>query len=280
MAVRRPAVAGSFYPSDPQELSELIDSCYLGSLGPGRLPPASRGEPRTVACVVPHAGYVYSGGVASHSYLHVSSLPDPELVVVIGPNHYGVGSGASIWPGGDWSTPLGKVHVDDGAARDLSEEAGIIDLDTESHRMEHSVEVQVPFIQKLYGDRVPFVPISLAFQDIDTTRQVARGVVKVLKGRRGVLIASSDFSHYVPASEAARKDLRLVEDILSLDTESFYGTLDRLQVTACGFGAIATVMQASKGLGFKKAVLLKYATSGDTTGDNSQVVGYGALRFE
>lgn len=279
MPVRRPAVSGSFYPSDPAELAMLIDTCYVGPLGPGELPPAAPTASRTVACVAPHAGYVYSGGVASHSFLHVSSLRDPELIVIVAPNHYGVGSGASCWGEGSWATPLGEMRVDSKAARLIAEESGVVDFDPDPHRLEHSAEVQLPFLQRLYGGKVPFVAVSLAFQDIETTRSVAKGVAAAMKGRRGALIASSDFSHYVTAAEARRKDLALIEHILSLDVESFYSTLERLDVTACGFGAISTVMQAARELGFSKAELLKYANSGDTTGDNSRVVGYGALRF-
>jgi len=277
--LRKPAVAGAFYPSDREELSKLIDSCFLHPLGPGRLPPARRGTSSLVACVVPHAGYVYSGPVAAHSYLHVSSLPDPEVIVIIAPNHYGIGSGVSTYDGGAWETPLGRMTVDEEGAKKLARAAGIVDFDPEAHRMEHSLEVQLPFLQKLYGDRVPFVPVSLAFQDADTAAEVAKGVEAVLRGRRGVLIASSDFSHYEPAEQAKKKDLALADDVVSMDVESFYSTLERLRVTACGFGAIATVMRAAKSLGFKRGELLKYASSGDTTGDNSQVVGYGALRF-
>jgi AmmeMemoRadiSam system protein B len=277
--IRKPAVAGAFYPSDRDELSRLIDECFLHPLGPGKLPPSPPGSARAVACVVPHAGYVYSGPVAAHSYLHVSSLPDPELIVVVAPNHYGIGSGVSSYSGGVWETPLGRMKVDEDGAKRLAKAAGIVDFDPEAHRMEHSLEVQLPFLQKLYGDKVPFIPISLAFQDSETAVEVAKGVEEVLRGRRAVLIASSDFSHYEPADQAKRKDLALAADILSMNLGAFYSTLERLEVTACGFGAIATVMAAAKALGFRKGELLKYASSGDTTGDNSQVVGYGALRF-
>ncbi|HYC12294.1 MAG TPA: AmmeMemoRadiSam system protein B [Nitrososphaerales archaeon] len=279
MNVRKPAVAGSFYPSDRAELSRLIDECFLHRLGPGKLPPAAPGSARLVSCVVPHAGYVYSGPVAAHSYLHVSSLPDPEVIVVVAPNHYGIGSGVSSFSSGAWETPLGRLCVDQEGAKKLAKAAGVVAFDPESHRMEHSLEVQLPFLQRLYGDKVPFIPISLAFQDQGTVAEVAKGVEAVLRDRKAVLIASSDFTHYEPADQARRKDLALVNDIESMDLEAFYSTLERLEVTACGFGAIATVIAASKELGFKRGELLKYASSGDTTGDSSQVVGYGAIRF-
>lgn len=279
MPVRKPAVAGQFYPSDPAELSSLIDSCYTHPLGPGKRPPAPRTMEEHVAVVSPHAGYVYSGPVAAHSYLHVSSMAGPELVVVVAPNHYGVGSGVSTFKEGDWETPLGRMRVDPAAAARLADGAEVVAFDPEAHRLEHSLEVQLPFLQRIYGDSVPFLPVSLLFQDVDTAREVASALVEVVRGKRAVIVASSDLTHYEPAEVARKKDAALVQQILKMDLEGFYSTLDRLQVTACGYGAIATVMETARSLGLKKAELLRYASSGDTTGDNIQVVGYGALRF-
>ncbi len=279
MQPRKPAVAGQFYPEDPEELSSLIDQCYLHPLGPGRPPPAPRTKAQTVAVVCPHAGYVYSGPVAAHSYLHVSSLPDPELIVVVAPNHYGIGSGVSTFKEGEWETPLGRLRVDSEAAEKLSDLAEIVAFDPGAHRLEHSLEVQLPFLQRIYGDRVPFVPVSLVFQDIDTAKALSSALAKLLRGKKAVLVASSDLTHYEPAEEAKRKDTALLEQVLRSDIDGFYSTLEGLGVTACGFGAIATVMEAAKSLGLSKPELLKYASSGDTTGDNLQVVGYGALRF-
>lgn len=235
---------------------------------------------RVAAVVCPHAGYVYSGAVAAHSYLHVSSIPDPELIVVVAPNHYGIGSGVSTFKEGDWETPLGRMHVDSGASKELVELAEVVSVDPGAHRMEHSLEVQLPFLQKIYGDSVPFLPISLLFQDIDTARTVSTALAKIIREKRTILVASSDLTHYEPAETAKEKDTALIKHILAMDLEGFYSTLERLNVTACGFGAIATVMETARSLGMAKAELLKYATSGDTTGDNVQVVGYGALRFE
>lgn len=279
MLVRRPAVAGQFYPSDPAELSSLIDHCYLHPLGPGKSPPAPKSRADVVAVVCPHAGYVYSGPVAAHSYLHVSSLVDPELIVVVAPNHYGVGSGVSTFREGEWETPLGRMKVDADAAKKLVSLQDMVVMDPEAHRLEHSLEVQLPFLQKIFGDSVPFLPISLVFQDMDTASALAVALSKLLRGRRAVLVASSDLTHYESAQSARRKDTVLLNRVLEMDLSGFYSTLEELNVTACGFGAIATVMETAKSLGLMKAELLKYATSGDTSGDNVQVVGYGALRF-
>ena len=278
MSVRKPAVAGQFYPSDPHELTDLIDGCYLHRLGPGMLPPAPASS-KTVAVVSPHAGYVYSGPVAAHSYYHASSLRDPDLIVVVAPNHYGIGSGVSTFKEGAWETPLGSMRVDPEAAEELSNLTGIVSFDPQAHRLEHSLEVQLPFLQRIYGDSVPLLPISLLFQDADTAGVVSAAIAKILGRRKGVLVASSDLTHYETAVSAREKDMALLRQVIRMDVDGFYSALERLRATACGYGAIATVMMAARSLGLGTAELLKYASSGDTSGDNLQVVGYGALRF-
>jgi MEMO1 family protein len=277
--VRKPAVAGQFYPADPDELSSLIDQCYTHPLGPGKKPPASKRDSELVAVVSPHAGYVYSGPVAAHSYLHVSSMVAPDLLVVVAPNHYGVGSGVSTFMEGEWETPLGRMRVDADAAARLADATDVVTFDPYAHRIEHSLEVQLPFLQRIYGDSVPLLPVSLLLQDIDTAKALSAGLVKVVTGKKTVLVASSDLTHYEPAEKAREKDTALIGQVLDMDLEGFYSTLERLDVTSCGYGAIATVMETARSLGLGRAELLKYASSGDTSGDNLQVVGYGALRF-
>ena len=279
MFLRKPAVAGQFYPSDPDELTSLIDSCYTHPLGPGKKPPAPKQDARADAVVCPHAGYVYSGPVAAHSYLHVSSLASPDLIVVVAPNHYGVGSEVSTFMEGEWETPLGRVRVDGDAASRLADAAEVVTFDPGAHRLEHSLEVQLPFLQRIYGNGVPLLPVSLLSQDVDTAKAVAAGLEKAVRGKRVVLVASSDLTHYEPSEVAKEKDTALIQRILAMDLEGFYSTLARLEVTACGYGAIATIMEAARSAGLAGAELLRYASSGDTTGDNLQVVGYGALRF-
>jgi MEMO1 family protein len=279
MLLRRPAVAGQFYPSDPKELSELIDACYTHRLGPGRAPPANATDADFVAVVCPHAGYVYSGPVAAHSYLHVSSMRKPELIVVVAPNHYGIGSGVSTFSEGEWETPLGRMRVDAAASQKLTGLCEVVSIDPDAHRLEHSLEVQLPFLQRIFGDSVPFLPVSLVFQDPETTSALGEALAGVVKGKRAILVASSDLTHYESAASAREKDTALIQQVLKMNVDGFYSTLERFEVTACGYGAIATVMHAASALGLKKAELLKYASSGETTGDNLQVVGYGALRF-
>jgi AmmeMemoRadiSam system protein B len=277
--VRKPAVAGAFYPSGVSELSQMIDDCYVHPLGPGRRPPAEARASKTVAVVSPHAAYQFSGPVAAHSYFHASSLPDPELIVVVAPNHYGIGSGVSTFKDGFWETPLGRMRVDAEASAMLVK-AGVAAIDPDAHRMEHSLEVQLPFLQRIYGNDVPFLPVSLLLQDRDTAEDVANALAEVVKDKKAVIVASSDLTHYEPAESARTKDSALLDRVVSMDLDGFYSTIDELQVTACGFGAIATVVRVAGALGLHHGELLKYATSGDTSGDNLQVVGYGSVRFE
>ena len=156
-------MAGSFYPSDPEELTSLIVQCFKNPVGPGRLPPAPEGDAPIVSVVSPHAGYVYSGPVAAHSYLHVSSLRSPEVLVVVAPNHYGVGSGVATFKEGAWETPLGSLRVDSEASLCLTKEFEEVAFDPNSQSLEHSLEVQLPFLQHIYGSSVPLLPVSMLF---------------------------------------------------------------------------------------------------------------------
>lgn len=283
--IRKPAVAGSFYPADRARLVEAIDGAYLHRLGPGRLPSKEAATTRGLkACVCPHAGYAYSGPVAAHSYLDVSQLAKPDLVVVVGPNHYGLGSGVATFREGEWETPLGRVAIDEKAARRIVELTGMVDYDAEAHRREHSIEVQLPFLQSLYGGSFGFLPISLALQDRHTARELGKGLAGLLadpaEGRgAAALIASSDLTHYEPAAQAREKDSALLKHIERLDVDAFYTTLERRNITACGYGAIAAVMEACRLLGHTEGRVNKYATSGDVTGDDAAVVGYPSVSF-
>ena len=284
--VRKPAVAGSFYPAGAEELRESIENSFLHRLGPGKLPAQVKEDLDTSlkACVCPHAGYVYSGPVAAHSYMGVAELKKPELIVIVGPNHYGLGSGVATYGEGEWETPLGGVTVDPDATKTITKLAGFVDIDPEAHRKEHSIEVQLPFLQYLYGDSFTFLPISLAFQEKSVARDLGKALAELLKEAgevdvNAILIASSDLTHYEPASQAKEKDTMLLKHVQSLDVDAFYTTLERRNITACGYGAIATVMEACKLLGYEKGRVNAYATSGDVTGENDAVVGYPSVSF-
>jgi len=276
--VRRPAVAGQFYSSNSTHLTSEIREAFLGAQGPGRLPPGEF-EGDIIATVNPHAGYVYSGGFASNSFYALSSKKGADIAVVLGPNHYGLGSGVAAPESEAWETPLGKVEIDVPAARRLLTDSHLVDLDDAAHRREHSIEVQVPFLQFTFGAGFKLLPISMALQDMSTAIEVGDQVGRLLRDRNYVLIASSDFTHYEPASEAKEKDEEALARILDFDVAGLYHVIEKRDLTMCGYGPIAAVMTAAKQLGAVKARLLRYGSSGDVTNDFSSVVGYASVAF-
>jgi MEMO1 family protein len=281
MPRRSPAVAGMFYPSSAASLKKQIEECFLHSIGPGKLPSGKinkRSHP--LALISPHAGYVYSGPVAAHGYLELDGRSRPRTVVVIGPNHYGIGMDVSIYPDGVWVTPLGEVKIDSQLGRELAELSDIFSLDELSHAREHSIEVQIPFLQYVLGD-FSFLPICMLDQSIEVSLEVGRALAELLKERTGImLVASTDFTHYEPHQVAVKKDSIALDNIRKLDVETLYRVLREVDISMCGYGPVSAVLEASRRLGASKAELLKYATSGDITGDKSSVVGYASLKIE
>jgi MEMO1 family protein len=276
---RLPAVSGIFYPSEPVELQQLIERSFKDpKFGPGQIPP-SEFKRRIYGIVSPHAGYIYSGAVAANGFYEVSSMGFDD-VIMIGPNHYGIGNGVSIMRNGVWETPLGEIEINQDLALEISK-SGITDFDDFAHSRDHCLEVQIPFLQYINKNKkIRIVPIILIMQDIKTAIDIGESMAKSIANTNNVLlIASSDFTHYEPNDVAYRKDGELINAILSLDVSKFYDVLDRFAVSACGYGAIASVMKAVKYLGATKGQLLRYATSGNITGDMSAVVGYSSIIF-
>ncbi|MDH4269858.1 MAG: AmmeMemoRadiSam system protein B [Dehalococcoidia bacterium] len=273
MKIRRPAVSGMFYAGTAGELEEQIEWCYKHEVGPGTIPRVnSKGLREIVAIVVPHAGYYYSGPVAAHAYKEVADDGVLDTAVILGPNHTGYGYPVSLWAGGSWSTPLGEVEVNKKLAQRLL--GDVIKADETAHIHEHSIEVQLPWLQYLYK-KVKIVPITMLAQDIETARIVGKSIGQA--GDNLIVIASSDLTHYEPHSVAMEKDSSVIEAIIDLDEEELYERCERLGCTMCGYGPVAAAIVASKEMKGKKASLLKYATSGDTSGDFSRVVGYGSI---
>lgn len=273
MTMRRPAVAGMFYAGAAGELEAQIEWCYEHELGPGAIPRVnSRGPREIVAIVVPHAGYCYSGPVAAHAYKALAEDGVFATAVVLGPNHTGYGCPVSLWTGAGWNTPLGEVEIDEELAQELLGET--IKADETAHMHEHSIEVQLPWLQHLYKS-VRIVPIAMLAQDIETARAVGEAISRA--GDNTVIIASSDFTHYEPHSLAVERDSTLIEAVVALDEEELYRRCQRLDCTMCGCGPVAAAIVAAKKMKAQRASLLKYATSGDTSGDFSRVVGYGSI---
>jgi len=278
MRIRKPAVAGLFYEGTPESLKKRLEWCFKHKLGPGKLPKVNpQGSRRIVGLIVPHAGYMYSGPVAANAYYALALDGIPEIFIILGPNHQGVGSLIATCESEVWQTPLGDVLVDTRLAKEIVKESGIVDIDDEAHKYEHSIEVQLPFLQYIYGSNFKIVPIAMMLQDMESSRILGNALAKVLKEFNAVIIASSDFTHYEPHDVAKSKDMKAIEKILRLDPEGLFDVVKRNNITMCGVGPVATMLTAAKLLGASVTQLLRYATSGDITGDKAQVVGYGAI---
>jgi hypothetical protein len=277
MQIRTPAVAGMFYPKEREELKSTIRDCFLHNFGPGKSPPAENNE-EILGVICPHAGYMYSGPVATNSFYQISSKK-PELVIILGPNHWGIGCNVAAMKDGQWQTPLGNVEVDTESAIRLHELSKVIELDFFSHSRDHSLEVQVPMLQEIYTHNFKILPIILIDQGYKTAEEIGTAIAKIAKMKKTIIIGSSDFTHYEENSFAHKQDKMLIEPILDLDVDKFYNVLQENQISACGYGAIASTMVACKELGASKGTLLKYATSGDVAGAKSSVVGYASIAF-
>jgi hypothetical protein len=267
MNMRQPTVAGQFYPLAPRALKKELSRCFRD---------VETAEDPLIGAVVPHAGYVYSGAVAARCF---ARLPKAETFVIFGPNHTGYGSPVAI-SRETWATPLGNISNDTELSGLLA--GSIADMDELAHRYEHSIEVQLPFLQHRFDGDFMILPVCLGLQDRDTAVEVGREVAEAAKqlGRKVVFIASSDFTHYEPQEAAEEKDGKLIEAILAMDIDEFYRRLAELNATACGYGPITAMLEASGAMGATSTKLLKYATSGDVSGDYSAVVGYAAIVVE
>lgn len=281
MKVRHPSQAGMFYAGTHQALKAQIEGCFTHKLGPGELPKvADRDLQSVVGLVSPHAGYMYSGPVAAHAYYHLAMDGKPDVVVIFGPNHYGLGSVLATMKEGIWRTPLGDVEIDARTADEILHESRIIDVDDSAHVREHSIEVQLPFLQYLYGSAFRFVPVCFLMQDLESCREVGQAVAKALSGKNALVVASTDMTHYEPKERAERNDKMAINAVLKLEEEQFHSTIESRYISACGYGPVVAAMTAAKALGAKKAQLLCYKTSGDVTGDFSSVVGYTSISFK
>lgn len=262
---RSAAVAGSFYPSNPQELLRVVEKC-LGVRQPLR---------NVFGAVVPHASLQYSGHVAGAVY---GQLAFPPTVVVVGPNHYGRGSPIALYASGTWETPLGEVEVDSELATALLEACTSIVADPAAHRFEHSLEVQLPFLRHL-APNLRFVPLLLSVGRYETLEELGHAVAEVLVKRkpRPLLLASSDFNHFESDQITREKDRKAIEAILALEPRRLYDVVRSERITMCGVEAAVVLLTAANALRMKRAEKVRYATSADTSGDYDRVVGYAGI---
>ncbi len=266
--VRKPAVAGYFYPRTASALKAL-----LGKM----VDPAAKKE-KARAVVSPHAGFVYSGYVAGAVY---SSVVLPERFVILGPSHRGQRSLFGIMNQGSWETPLGEVPIDASIADALAGSSSLIKVEEGAHEDEHSLEVQLPFLQYL-GTQISIVPLSVSpaadFEALEELGQALAAAVRQSE-KDVLLVASTDMSHYVSQETARAKDALAIERIQALDARGLYDVVNRESISMCGFQPTAAAVLAARELGASRADLIRYATSGEASGDYEQVVGYAGLRI-
>ncbi len=267
--IRKPIVSGRFYSSDKSQLKEQIESFVDKEIR----------KEKAKGMILPHAGYMYSGKVATQTVSAVD-LNDIDTFIIFGPNHTGEGKRLSIVDEGSWETPLGKVEIDSAFAKTILENSELLEVDPRSHASEHSIEVQLPILQHI-KKAFKFVPITVFSENLDIYRKIADSVVKSMnsleKQNSTLIIASSDMTHYEPQKETEDKDSKAIKAILELDEEKLLNTVEKLSISMCGYAPAAIVISACNKLGAKNAKLVKYQTSGDTTGDFSEVVGYAGI---
>lgn len=263
--IREPAVAGQFYPRMPAELKKLV----------GELTDKDARRRAALGVVSPHAGLIYSGSVAGAVF---SRIELTETFIIIGPNHTGHGRPFSVMKDGIWKTPLGEVKIDEQLTDDLLKHSRFLQDDVMAHSFEHSVEVQLPFIQ-FFKNEFKFIPIILSRADLATYREIGGNIAESIKRlKKDVLIvASSDMTHYEPHNTAKAKDNEAIKAILELDEEKLLKKINELDISMCGYAPVVVMLAAAKLLGAKKAELIKYQTSGDASGDYSSVVGYAGI---
>jgi len=265
--LRKPAVAGQFYPSSNPELKKQIESFINNKAD----------KLDVYGCMLPHAGYIYSGPVAGYT---VSQINIKDRIILLGPNHTGYGTPFSIMMQGIWQTPLGEIAIDDELAKALLGSSEYLQDDTLAHLYEHSLEVELPFLQYFKQD-FKIVPITIASNNLSELKEVGKAIASVINKLdikdSVMIVASSDMTHYEPQGEAEKKDKQAIEAILELDGDKLIQRVQRFNITMCGYAPVVVMLSAVKLLGANKATLVKYQTSGDITGDTDSVVGYAGI---
>jgi MEMO1 family protein len=265
MSQRKAAVAGSFYPGSKHELIDMLEEFTD--------PKAAR--LKALGVISPHAGYIYSGACAGKVF---SQVEVPEDVIVLAPNHRGIGADVAVWDEGSWLTPLGEVKVNTELARLIKTECSLVESDESAHKSEHSLEVQLPFLQFLKpGFRL--VPLCLLRMSFDNCEDLGKAIAKALKeyGKPALIVASSDMSHYISAQAAKKQDNLALEQVLKLNPTGLYHAVYEHDITMCGFIPASVMLVVAKALGAKEAEVIDYRNSGDVTGDYKEVVAYAGV---
>lgn len=291
MVVRKPIVAGQFYKSVFEDLDKQIIECFKSKLGPGDLPVKRDSKKITYGVVSPHAGYQFSGSAQAWSYKEIAESRFPSCFIIIGPNHTGLGTGSVLTTLADWETPFGLVKSDKGFAREIKAKCDFVRDDYGAHASEHSIEVQLPFLQFINKDKlreIKIVPLIVSDYDLDICRVLGDTIADISEDI--CVIASSDFTHYgpnygyTPFTHNKKEGMYNLDDgaikfIKKMGTKAFLDYVNKQKATICGAGAIAVCMEVMRNLGVKKGQLLNYYTSGDVINDYTNSVGYAAIKF-
>jgi AmmeMemoRadiSam system protein B/AmmeMemoRadiSam system protein A len=266
--VRNPVVAGQFYPASASQLRAMIE----------KFVDEKAGKEEAIGLLMPHAGYPYSGPVAGAT---ISRVKFKDTFIIMGPSHTGMGKPFSIMTEGVWKTPLGEVSIDSELARQIVAVSRNLQDDERAHQHEHAVEVQIPFLQYFKPD-VRIVPIVLAYASTSAYKEIGREIASAIKelDRAAVILASGDMTHYEPQASAEKKDSQAIEAMLNLDEDELTRRYEELNISMCAYGPVVSLICAAKELGATGAELVRYQTSGDTTGDYDAVVGYAGVIFK
>lgn len=281
--LRKPVFAGVFYPDNHDELVKSIENSFTNSFGVGEVPNIGYFEEDEypINVMVPHAGFQYSGSIASHSYCELAKNGFPEVFIIIGPNHTGLGSEVSVFSEGEWVTPLGNVQIDVEFADNLISFSDFASSDFSAHLREHCIEVQLPFLQYFSND-FKIVPIVMGTQTINSAIDLATAIFKTGEklGKSYCVIASTDLSHFNTQERANKVDKFVLEDIEDMDEFKLLEEIIQYNITMCGYGSVMAAILLSKMCGKDTFEVLAYKTSGDVTGDLSSVVGYASGIFK
>jgi AmmeMemoRadiSam system protein B len=290
MVTRSPVAAGSFYEDDPNRLGRQITKCFEGAGLPGEST-----ERKLIAAIVPHAGFKYSGKIAAYAYKALAEAHPPKTIILIGPSHKKAGTSASIWQGSAWETPLGELEIDYELGRILVAEDLIFNKELDAHQDEHSLEVQLPFIQALWKTKPKILPISVSADlDILTAKRMGEALYRATVNRDVFFVISSDFTHYginygyfpffgTPdevENQIHVLDHQAIKEINRINPEAFIDLVKRTKATICGAMPIAILLNTLRAMKIEKGKLLKYATSAEVTGDKENSVSYAAIVFE
>jgi len=272
--IRKPVVAGQFYEGSAGQLERQINGCYVSPLGPGHEPRVNRTGPREILGLIsPHAGYVFSGATAAHGYAALAADGRPDVLVLIGLNHGRLRAGPAVQTSGAWRTPLGDAAIAEEVAEKIATALPEFSRGAHSFAGEHSIEVQLPFLQDLFEEDLRFVPVMMGAQDLFTAQKVAAAIAGALEGVDGVVVASTDMTHYEAPDKARIQDRMLIEHIEAMDAEGLVRTQQQRDISMCGVGPVAAMLIATQAMGAVQAETLSYSTSGDVM-PSDRVVGY------